>query len=86
MSVVNEDVRSVTFETLDTISRAALDRIDAEWVKNPSLQDRYDAETANRLTDRIDQLWRDCLAGKAGVEDFRQAVTEWTNVCCGEAS
>ncbi len=75
----------VPFETLDAIFQAAIARIDAWWVKDPGLQNRYDGETANGLMGSIDQLWRDCLAGRARVEDFRQAVDTWTNVCGKEA-
>ncbi|MCQ4574427.1 MAG: hypothetical protein NOU37_04205 [Candidatus Brocadiales bacterium] len=83
ISVVDEDTRYVAFETLDTIFQAALGWIDAAWVKDPSLKDRYNAEKANRLTDSLEELWRDCLGGKAGVEDFRQTIGKWVNVCTG---
>lgn len=70
-------VQLVVFETLDAIFQAALDRVDAEWVKDPGLQDKYDAETANRLMNGIDQLWRDCLVGKATAWDFERTVATW---------
>ncbi len=66
--------------TLEGMFKAALDRLNDACVKDPTLLDRYDAENANKATDRIEEVWKGCLARQRTVQDFGQVVSEWEEV------
>lgn len=68
--VPHETLETIFQETLNDLNRRTLDGLLGE--ADPSKLFRVQEAQA-----RMDQVWKECLEGKAGLENFRQVVKQW---------
>lgn len=70
LPITGEVLACIFQECLNDLNRRTLDGLLGE--ADPSKLDH-----AQETQARVDKTWADCLAGRASLETFRQAVVQW---------